>query len=328
MTAGRPSVQRSRRGARHHLAAVRQRSDRFARRPGGRDRRHDSGRVPGQVGPPRRAELGLARRRRGPRDDASRFSVIIQFGENTITGLARRSHRRRRLADRRRDRDDDGAVDEEGRRRRCRASCAAEMARALETGPLAVLTLAFLAVGREGVETALFMVGYAEAANRMAADRTAHRRTDRRRRSRTACTAARMTHQPRQVLQVHRRLPDPRRGGHPVLRRRRPADGRLAARPGAQGLRHQRLVQLVVLVRRAIQGIFNITPDPTVLQLDRAASAYLVVVLALFLRPTRAPAQNRSPNPSDPQPSTPKGPPRERFIASRRRGSRCCSPGA
>ena len=39
----------------------------------------------------------------------------------------------------------------------------AEMSRALETGALAVLLLAFLAVGREGVETALFMVGYAEA---------------------------------------------------------------------------------------------------------------------------------------------------------------------
>ena len=39
----------------------------------------------------------------------------------------------------------------------------AGMSRALETGPLAVMALAFLAVGREGVETALFMVGYAEA---------------------------------------------------------------------------------------------------------------------------------------------------------------------
>jgi high-affinity iron transporter len=37
------------------------------------------------------------------------------------------------------------------------------MAEALETGSLAVFLLAFLAVGREGVETALFMVGYAEA---------------------------------------------------------------------------------------------------------------------------------------------------------------------
>lgn len=38
-----------------------------------------------------------------------------------------------------------------------------EMSRALETGGAAVAVLAFLAVGREGVETALFMVGYAEA---------------------------------------------------------------------------------------------------------------------------------------------------------------------
>ncbi|MUL49576.1 iron transporter [Mycobacterium sp. CBMA293] len=38
-----------------------------------------------------------------------------------------------------------------------------DMARALESGGWAVATLAFLAVGREGVETALFMVGYANA---------------------------------------------------------------------------------------------------------------------------------------------------------------------
>jgi high-affinity iron transporter len=39
----------------------------------------------------------------------------------------------------------------------------AQFARALQTGALAVLLLAFLAVGREGVETALFMVGYVQA---------------------------------------------------------------------------------------------------------------------------------------------------------------------
>ncbi len=37
------------------------------------------------------------------------------------------------------------------------------MTKALETGALAVFSLSFLAVGREGFETALFMVGYAEA---------------------------------------------------------------------------------------------------------------------------------------------------------------------
>ena len=39
----------------------------------------------------------------------------------------------------------------------------AGMSRALETGAVAVVALSFLAVGREGVETALFMVGFAEA---------------------------------------------------------------------------------------------------------------------------------------------------------------------
>jgi len=37
------------------------------------------------------------------------------------------------------------------------------MTRALDTGGVAVLALSFLAVGREGLETALFMVGYANA---------------------------------------------------------------------------------------------------------------------------------------------------------------------
>ena len=46
-----------------------------------------------------------------------------------------------------------------------------------------------------------------------------------------------------------------------------------------------------------IQGIFNITPTPTVLQLA-AWLAYLVIVLTIFLRPTKASAK---PNPS-PQP--------------------------
>ncbi|MCZ4076432.1 FTR1 family protein [Rhodococcus sp. H36-A4] len=39
------------------------------------------------------------------------------------------------------------------------------MERALTVGPIAVLTLAFFAVGREGIETALLMVGYAENTN-------------------------------------------------------------------------------------------------------------------------------------------------------------------
>ena len=46
-----------------------------------------------------------------------------------------------------------------------------------------------------------------------------------------------------------------------------------------------------------IQGVFNITPTPTVLQLA-AWLAYLVIVLTIFLRPTKTPAK---PDPS-PQP--------------------------
>ena len=50
-----------------------------------------------------------------------------------------------------------------------------------------------------------------------------------------------------------------------------------------------------------IQGMFNVTPTPTVLQL-LGWSAYLVVVLVLFLRPTKAPARAPETSP-DPQPS-------------------------
>jgi len=42
-----------------------------------------------------------------------------------------------------------------------------------------------------------------------------------------------------------------------------------------------------------IQGIFNVTPTPTVLQFSLWL-AYLVIVLAIFLRPTKAPAKTDS----------------------------------
>ncbi|PRC46355.1 iron transporter, partial [Mycobacterium sp. ITM-2017-0098] len=45
-----------------------------------------------------------------------------------------------------------------------------------------------------------------------------------------------------------------------------------------------------------IQGIFNVTPTPTVLQLVGYLT-YLVVVLALFLRPVAAPARPTAPSP-------------------------------
>src|SRR6478735_10336263 len=88
--------------------------------------------------------------------------LVIQFGENTISGLAAEA-----IA---------GIASLAAVAivttmilwmKRAAASMSGELRsdvqRALETGSMAVLALAFLAVGREGVETALFMVGFAEA---------------------------------------------------------------------------------------------------------------------------------------------------------------------
>src|SRR6202171_773685 len=88
--------------------------------------------------------------------------LVIQFGENTISGLAAEA-----IA---------GIASVVAVAivttmvlwmKRAAASMSGalrgDMERALQTGSLAVFALAFLAVGREGVETALFMVGYAEA---------------------------------------------------------------------------------------------------------------------------------------------------------------------
>ena len=49
-----------------------------------------------------------------------------------------------------------------------------------------------------------------------------------------------------------------------------------------------------------IQGIFNVTPTPTVLQLAGYLT-YLVVVLALFLRPPSA-TRDKTPTPPNPSP--------------------------
>jgi high-affinity iron transporter len=50
-----------------------------------------------------------------------------------------------------------------------------------------------------------------------------------------------------------------------------------------------------------IRGVFNIQPDPTWLQVI-AYTVYVVVILALFLRPTR-PATVESAEPSTPSPT-------------------------
>lgn len=161
-----------------------------------------------------------------------------------------------------------------------------EMSRALETGGIAVAALAFLAVGREGVETALFMVGYAEAETLwpltgliigvLIAAAIAYGMYA----GAVRIDLAKFFKYTGVLLIVV-------------------AAGILSYGIGAL----QTVGWLPGLSSRAfdisswmdwsawygevIQGVFNVTPTPTVLQLALWL-AYLVIVLALFLRPTPA----------------------------------------
>ncbi|KWX65621.1 iron transporter [Mycobacterium sp. NAZ190054] len=174
-----------------------------------------------------------------------------------------------------------------------------EMARALETGPLAVTLLAFLAVGREGVETALFMVGYAEAQTVWPLIGLI---------AGVAVAGAIAYGIYRGALSINLGKFFTYTGVFLIV----VAAGILSYGVGAL----QTVGWLPGLSSRAfdistwinwsswygevIQGIFNVTPTPTVLQLT-GYLAYLVVVLALFLRPTRVPTP-KSPTTPDPSP--------------------------
>jgi len=176
-----------------------------------------------------------------------------------------------------------------------------EMARALETGGLAVLSLAFLAVGREGVETALFMVGYAEA-------ETAWPLAGLIVGVLIAVAIAYGIYVG--ALRINLAKFFTYTGAFLIV----VAAGILSYGIGAL----QTVGWLPGLANRAfdisswfnwsswygevIQGIFNVTPTPTVVQLA-AWLAYLVIVLALFLRPTRKPAKPSSGPPPDTAPS-------------------------
>lgn len=159
-----------------------------------------------------------------------------------------------------------------------------EMSRALETGRFAVAALAFFAVGREGVETALFMVGYAEAETLwpltgliigvLIASAIAYGMYA----GAVRINLAKFFKYTGVLLIVV-------------------AAGILSYGIGAL----QTVSWLPGLTNRAfdisswfdwsawygevIQGVFNVTPTPTVLQLV-CWLAYLVIILALFLRPT------------------------------------------
>jgi high-affinity iron transporter len=224
--------------------------------------------------------------------------LIIQFGENTITGLAAEA-----IA---------GIASlvavvivttmvlwmkkaSAGLSGQLRS----EMSEALQTGALAVASLAFLAVGREGVETALFMVGYAEASTMwpltgliigvLLAAAIAYGMF----KGAVALNLAKFFSYTGIFLIIV-------------------AAGILSYGIGAlqtvgwlPGLAHRAFditswFNWSSWYGEAIQGIFNVTPTPTVLQLV-CWLAYLTIVLALFLRPNKSAAPDRTP---DPQPSS------------------------
>jgi high-affinity iron transporter len=226
--------------------------------------------------------------------------LVIQFGENTISGLAAEA-----IA---------GIASLVAVAivttmvlwmKRAAATISGElrggMARALETGGLAVLSLAFLAVGREGVETALFMVGYAEAETAWPLVGLV-----------VGVLIAVAIAYAMYVGAVRINLAKffSYTGVFLVV----VAAGILSYGIGAL----QTVGWLPGLANKAfdisswfnwsswygevIQGVFNVTPTPTVLQFA-AWLAYLVVVLALFLRPTRAPAKPSDTPPPDTSPS-------------------------
>ncbi len=210
--------------------------------------------------------------------------AVIQFGENTITGLAAEAIAGlasliavaivttmvlwMKKA----------AAGMSGQLR-------SEMRQALQAGPLAVTSLSFLAVGREGVETALFMVGYAEASTMwpliglIAGVLTA------------AAIAYGMY---KGAVRLNLAKFFTYTGVFLIL----VAAGILSYGIGAlqtvswlPGYAHRAFditswLSWSSWYGQAIQGIFNITPTPTVLQFS-CWLGYLVVVLALFLRPAR-----------------------------------------
>jgi high-affinity iron transporter len=171
------------------------------------------------------------------------------------------------------------------------------MARALETGSMAVLALAFLAVGREGVETALFMVGYAEAETAWPLVGLV---------TGVLIAAAIAYGMYAGAIRINLSKFFTYTGIFLIV----VAAGILSYGVGAL----QTVGWLPGLSTKAfdvsswfnwsswygeiIQGVFNITPTPTVLQLS-VWLAYLVVVLTIFIRPANAPAKTEtSPEPT------------------------------
>jgi high-affinity iron transporter len=161
------------------------------------------------------------------------------------------------------------------------------MAEAVSMGSGAVLTLAFLAVGREGIETALLMVGYAENASGSAYPLVGLL-------AGIALAAVLTVLLYHGAIRINFAVFFKYTGAFLVI----VAAGILAY--GVRALQtagwlpglHSIAVDVSGVFTLSswygavLQGIFNFRPDPTVLQLV-AWVAYVAVVLTLFLRPIR-----------------------------------------
>ncbi|MEV0246598.1 iron uptake transporter permease EfeU [Nocardia sp. NPDC050712] len=169
----------------------------------------------------------------------------------------------------------------------------AGMSRATEVGPLAVLSLSFLAVGREGVETALLMVGYAENTSGSSWPLLGLVLG-------IAIAVLVTIGLYFGAIRVDLGKFFTYTGAVLVV---------VAAGILAYGIRALQIVGWIPGISdiafdisahydqsswygTTLAGLFNFRPDPTVLQLI-AWAGYLIVVLTLFLRPRR-PAANRS----------------------------------
>ena len=164
-----------------------------------------------------------------------------------------------------------------------------DMSKALEAGAFAVLSLSFLAVGREGVETALFMVGFADAKTLWPLTGLVIG---------VLIAVAIAFGMYKGAVRINLAKFFLYTGTFLIV----VAAGILSYGVGAL----QTVGWLPGLTSRpfdisswfdwsswygqVIQGVFNITPTPTWLQFS-GWSLYLVAVLIIFLRPTKAPAK-------------------------------------
>ena len=192
----------------------------------------------------------------------------------------------------------------------------AGMSKALETGALAIVMLSFLAVGREGVETGLFMAGYAEATTAWPLVGLLIG---------VGGAAAITWGMYAGAVRINLSKFFTYTGVFLIVVAAgilSTASGRCRPSAGCRGWGSTPSTSapgsLELLVRRDRPGIFNITPTPTVLQLV-GWLAYLSIV-PLFLRPAPAPGM------PPPQSRTMEGPLRDSQVrrgGSRRRPDRC-----